>query len=60
MEKVLKIVPLKEQGSDYAYWSKKSVQERLAAVELLRLHYINFTHNVQPRLQRVCTVIEKA
>lgn len=60
MEKVLKIVSLKDQKSDYSYWLTKSPQVRLDAIEQLRIQYINFLKNVEPRLQRVCTIINKA
>ena len=60
MEKVLKIVSLKNQKSDYLYWLTQSPQIRLDAIEQLRIQYINFLKNVEPRLQRVCRVINKA
>ena len=60
MEKVLKIVNLKDSNNDYHYWKYKTDIEKLTAIEILRLQYINFNKNVQPRLQRVCTIINKA
>ncbi len=59
MEKVLKIVSLKEKHSDFAYWATKPVSERLEAIEFLRQQYIKFKKDVQPRLQRVCRVINQ-
>lgn len=56
MEKVLNIVSLKDKQSDFAYWSTKSFQERLEAIELLREQYIKYRKDVQPRLQRVCRI----
>lgn len=60
MEKVLKITSLKDKQKDYSYWLTKSEAERLEALEFLRRQYINFLSNVEPRLQRVCTIINKA
>ncbi len=60
MEKVVKIVQLKDKTSDFQYWQTKSFEERLNAIEELRSQYIKFLKNVQPRLQRVCRVINQA
>ena len=57
MEKVVKIVGLREQDSDLAYWMSKSPQERLAAIEILRQQYVRLK-GIQPRLQRVCRIIK--
>lgn len=57
MEKVLKIINLKDENSDFSYWKTQSEIARLEAVETLRQQYINFQKDVQPRLQRVCRII---
>jgi len=36
----------------------KTPQERIDAIEFLRTHYIKYT-NAEPRLQRVCTIINR-
>jgi hypothetical protein len=59
MDKVVKIVSLNDKQSDYSFWLTKKISERLQAIEILRLQYINFNKNVQPRLQRVCRVINQ-
>ncbi len=59
MEKVLKIVSLKDKSTDFEYWSSKTPVERLDAIELLRSQYIKFKKDVQPGLQRVCTIINR-
>ncbi len=59
MDKVLKIISLKDKQNDFEYWMTKSVTERLATIELLRQQFINFKKDVQPRLQRVCRIIDK-
>jgi hypothetical protein len=56
MEKVIKKTTTREKQSDFEYWLTKTHQERLDALEFLRQQYINFNKNVQPRLQRVCTI----
>jgi hypothetical protein len=60
MEKVLKITTIKDNSSDFAYWSNKSPIERLEALELLRQQYFSLNKDVQPRLQRVCRVIKQS
>lgn len=59
MEKVLKIKTLKDNSSDYDYWSTKSYNERLDTIEILRQQYFSFKKDVQPRLQRVCRIINQ-
>lgn len=59
MEKVVNIITLKQKQSDYQFWLTKSFNDRLDAIELLRAQYIKFRKDVQPRLQRVCRVINK-
>jgi hypothetical protein len=55
----MRISHLKDKESNYKYWQSKTVLERLAAVESLRLQYIEFKNNVDSRLQRICSVISK-
>jgi hypothetical protein len=59
MENVLKITTIKDQQSDFEFWSTKSYSERLEAMETLRYQFIRMTQNVQPRLQRICRVINQ-
>jgi len=60
MEKVVTIVKLKEKHSDYQFWQTKDFKARLEAIELLRSQFIKFRKDVQPRLQRVCRIINQA
>ncbi len=60
MEKVVKIAHLKDKQSDYIFWQTKGFKDRLEAIEMLRSQYIKFNKDVQPRLQRVCRVINQA
>ena len=59
MQKVLKIISLKDNNTDYSFWINKSETQRLQAIETLRQQYINFNKDVQPRLQRVCRIINQ-
>jgi hypothetical protein len=64
MERMLKIRSNKNDNSDYQYWLSKSYQERIEAIELLRLQYLqimgdNKSHNVQPRLQRIYSITQQ-
>ena len=57
MEKVVRIVSLYDDQSDLNYWLSKTPQERLAAIETLRLQYVRLKR-IQPRLQRVCRIVK--
>jgi hypothetical protein len=59
MEKSLKIVRLKDQDNDFAFWSSKSYIQRLQAVEALRQQFINHRKDVQPRLQESLELLIK-
>ena len=59
MEKVVKKIDLKDHQTDFKFWLGKTELERLEAIEYLRSQYIKFKNDVQPRLQRVCTIINK-
>lgn len=58
MQKVVKKVSIKAEEPQFEYWSKRTLQDRLNAIEILRQQYISFK-NVKPGLQRVCRVIKK-
>ena len=60
MEKVLKILNLKDKNTDFSYWIKQTESARLQAIEILRQQYINYKKDVQPRLQKVLRIINKA
>ena len=59
MDKVVRITSLKDKQTDFAYWLTKSEAKRLDAIELLREQYIRFNKDVQPRLQRICSIINR-
>ncbi len=59
MEKMLKIVKLKDSTTDFNFWQNQSDVNKLKAIEILRQQYINFKKDVEPRLQRVYRIINK-
>nr|CAA6829469.1 MAG: Unknown protein [uncultured Thiotrichaceae bacterium] len=60
IRKVVNITTNKEQPSDYQYWLTRPVAERIDAVELLRLPYLDKLNNVPQRLQRVYRVTQQS
>ncbi len=59
MEKVVTIRSLKDTDNDFEYWLTKTPSDRIAAVELLRQHYLAFHKDAPQRLQRVYRIINK-
>ncbi|MEA5620711.1 toxin secretion, membrane fusion protein [Cronbergia sp. UHCC 0137] len=59
MEKVVTKVNQKQQKSDFYYWQKQSHQKRLEALEEIRREYHQYQYNVEPRFQRVYTIIKR-
>ena len=49
---------LGDPESDLAYWLAQPPEARLTALEEIRQDYIRWKYDVQPRLQRVFTIIE--
>ncbi len=58
MEKALKITSVGNEEREKKFWLKKSYQERINAVEILRSQFIEFK-NADERLQRVCKIINR-
>ncbi|QYX30842.1 toxin secretion, membrane fusion protein [Sphaerospermopsis torques-reginae] len=59
MEKVVTKVNQKQQKSDFYYWQKQSYQKRLEALEQIRREYHQYQYHVEPRFQRVYTIIKR-
>lgn len=59
MEKVFRIVQLKDKNDDSEYWMSKTSEERISAIEFLRQQYIKTLPDAQQRFQRVCNIINK-
>lgn len=62
MSNIRRIV-LKKQSEtttdDTDFWSTKSHQERLDALEAIRKEYHQWKYDAEPRFQRVCRVIKR-
>lgn len=59
MEKIVRIIQLKDINDDKFYWMSKTPQERIAAIEFLREQYIKTLPDVQQRFQRICRIINR-
>jgi hypothetical protein len=59
MEKVISVIKKSEERNDFQFWQSKSYQERIDAIETLRLQYIQMKKNVQQGLQRVYTIVKQ-
>jgi hypothetical protein len=60
MQETLHKANLKDKQTDFSYWMTQSEKSRLEAIELLRQQYMNFKKAVQPRLQCVYRITNKA
>lgn len=58
MERVIKIINKGDEGFDAQYWSTKTSQERIAALEHFRNQYLT-KYGTRQRLQRVCRIIKR-
>lgn len=60
IEKVVHIYKRDEEPKSYVYWLTKPVEERIAAMSILRERYFQmFKHESTGRLQRVYKIIDK-
>jgi hypothetical protein len=60
MEKVVARHPLHQQPRDTEYWLSRSPSQRLDAVEVLRLAWLESHPDAVQGLQRVCRVIKRS
>ncbi len=61
MQPAVRITSLKDQArDDLRYWLSRPVAERLAAVEQLRRDHEGVPADAEPRLQRVCRIVQRA
>jgi hypothetical protein len=58
MEKVVNIRSIKDNSNDFTFWLTKTPTQRIAALELLRQHYLSFIKDAPQRLQRVYRIID--
>jgi hypothetical protein len=59
MEKVVTKISQRQQKSDFDYWQKQSYQKRLQALEEIRQEYHQYKYHVEPRLQRIYTIVKR-
>ena len=57
--KAISVINKSDDQNDFLYWQNKSAQERIDAIEILRLQYIQMNKYVQPGLQRVYRIIKR-
>lgn len=60
MEKVVSVRSIKDNSNDFTFWLTKTPSDRIAAIELLRQHYLSFIKDAPQRLQRVYRIINKS
>jgi hypothetical protein len=58
VQKVVKIMSLHDNQTDYTFWLSRSIEKRLEALETLREQYIKWEYGTQQGLQRVYRIIE--
>jgi hypothetical protein len=59
MEKVVRIINMKDDKGDREYWLGKSEIERLIAGERLIRGFYGIADDTEPRLQRVVTITQR-
>jgi hypothetical protein len=59
MEKVVKILSMKDKKNDFDFWMSKSVEERLEAIQRFRNQYFALTGYVREGFPQVCRIIRK-
>ena len=57
--KQIQIVKKKQDNSDAFFWKTQSYEDRLAALETIRLEYHQWKYNDQPRFQRVYRITKR-
>ena len=56
---VVRKVPLREQGNDFAYWQSQSYVARIDALEQIREEYILWKYGQEPGFQRVYRIVKR-
>jgi hypothetical protein len=44
---------------DAVFWRSQTYEERLTALEEIRVEYHRWRYNVEPRLQRICKIAQR-
>lgn len=60
MDKVINIIDLKSQESDFKFWQTQSYEKRLEMLEQLRIQYTIWKYGTEQGFQRVYRVIERS
>ncbi len=59
IQPVVKISSLSESKSDFEFWQSQPYIVRLSTLEEIRAEYHGWRGNVQPRLQKVYSIIKR-
>jgi hypothetical protein len=59
IQKVVRKVPLHEQGNDFAYWQSQPYMARIEALEQIREEYILWKYGKNPGFQRVYRIVKQ-
>ncbi len=59
IQRICTKMPRTNAQSDFAYWQTQPYHLRLAALEQIRQEYHQWRYSVQPRLQRVYTIVKR-
>ena len=57
--KHIKIVRKNQDNSDALFWKAQSYEDRLTALEEIRIEYHQWKYNDQPRFQRVYRITQR-
>ena len=58
IQRTIHIAGLQDKNTDFAYWQQRAPQERLAALEEIRMEYNTWKYATEQGFQRVCRVIK--
>jgi len=56
---VVRILDLKTKENDFAFWQTQTYEQRLEALEKMRLQYILWKYGSEQRLQRVLRIVDR-
>jgi hypothetical protein len=59
IQKVVRKLPLREQGNDFAYWQSQPYAARIDALEQIREEYILWKYGKEPGFQRVYRIVKR-
>jgi hypothetical protein len=59
IQKVVRKVPIDEQGTDFAFWQTQPYHVRLETLEQIRREYHLWKYGTEPGFQRVYTIVKQ-